>query len=87
MGERQRRGMYVIGKKMIAGSFTWDDQKQSKVTGRILQRLTYFAELGDASRGNPLNYENVPVLIEAGVVRVYESTCLPLIALPAETFA
>ena len=86
MGESQRN-MYVIGKKMIDGSFTWDDQKQSKVTGRIRQRLAYFAELGDASRGNPLNYENVSVLIETGVVRVYESARLPLIALQAETVA
>ena len=79
--------MYVIGKKMITDSFTWHDQKQPKVTRLTLQRLTYFAELGDASCGNPLNYENVSVLVEAGVVRVYESARLPLVAFPAETIA
>ena len=63
-------------------------QRQLRSCGRLSDKvLTDFSELGDASRGNPLNYENVSGLVEAGVVRVYESAGLPLVALPAETFA
>ena len=51
------------------------------------KNLTYFADISNATRKNPFDYENVSGLIDAGLVRVYESTRFSLIVLSSEAFA